>query len=175
MSPVQTDKNFSILNASDILGHVILWCVGCSMNCRTFSSNPCLYPDISSTTFSYPSCDKNVSRLWLMSLDRPWLRTKKIKYIQVFYLVLAAENGTPLEGQILIFLIIFFLIVQYIFEYILLVTDSNNTEVYILSCENPWCSFHHLSLSSVCVLLLCFPRIFFFLSIDSRHLHLAFG
>ena len=65
------------------------------------------------------------------------MRTKKIKYVQVFYLALAAENGTPLEDQTLIFLTIFFLIVQYIFEYILLVTDSNNTEVYILSCENP--------------------------------------
>lgn len=82
----------------------------------------------------------------------------------------------PLEGQILIFLIIFFLIIQYIFENILLVTevtDSNKTEVYIANGENPWCSSHPLSLSSVCFLLVCFPRIFlyfYFVSFNRFHI-----
>lgn len=172
MSPVQT--RISLPRCFDTLGSVILWCGGCPMPCRTLSSTSCLYCDVSRTTFSYSRCDKNVSRLGLMSLDRPWLRSKKIKYIQVFYLP-CCRNWHASGGSDSTILIIFFLLIQYIFEYTLLVTDSNNTEVYILSRENPWCSFHPLSLSSVRLLLVCFPWIFFFLSIDFRHLHLDPG
>lgn len=76
------------------------------------SSIPGLYLEFSGTILSYLRCDKNVSRLWQMSLDRPQLRSKETKYIKVLYLALAVEHDTPFEDEILIVLITFFLITQ---------------------------------------------------------------
>ena len=109
--PNSTRQGFPYLGAIDILVVSFFDLGGCPLYCRMFSSSPGLYPDVS-TTLSYPNGNKNVSRLCQMSLDRPLLRTEKIKYIKVFYLALAVENVTPPKDQILVFLIILLLITQ---------------------------------------------------------------
>lgn len=93
--PTSHRQGFLHLSAIDILGHTILSCGGCPVCCGTYNSIPGLCPDVSSTIFSYLSCDQNISSLYLSNvLGQPWLRIKKIKYIQVFYLALAIEHGS---------------------------------------------------------------------------------